>query len=249
MAIHVNILSTFLNRLFCQKPKTQVIAVLGMHRSGTSCLTGLLEDADVYLGNVSKKNPYNLKGNQENLRIMHLNDAILADNNASWDNPQTGNAVWNAERKKELEDIIKEYEGEKNWAFKDPRALFTLDGWLEMLPDLKFIGTFRHPLAVAQSLHNRGKMPQDEAFNLWSRYNERLLAYHEKFDFDIVNFNLEPDAYLLSVSKAFNELGLSHSKKNFCFFDSSLRHTDLDNTQRLPSEVKGLYQKLLEASL
>ena len=89
-------------KIFPEKPKSKVIAVLGMHRSGTSCLTGLLEDSGVYLGNVSKKNPHNLKGNQENLRIIHLHDAVLSDNGATWDNPPTSNAVWNAEKKKEL---------------------------------------------------------------------------------------------------------------------------------------------------
>jgi len=64
-----------------------VIAVLGMHRSGTSCLTGLLEDAGVPLGDVQKENPHNPLGNQENLRIMHLHDAVLAANGGSWDAP------------------------------------------------------------------------------------------------------------------------------------------------------------------
>ena len=71
----------------CNYPSPQVIAVLGMHRSGTSCLTGLLEDAGVCLGNVSKQNPYNRKGNQENLQIMYLHDAVLDDNRGSWNNP------------------------------------------------------------------------------------------------------------------------------------------------------------------
>ncbi len=31
---------------------SDAIAVLGMHRSGTSCLTGLLEQAGVFLGPV-----------------------------------------------------------------------------------------------------------------------------------------------------------------------------------------------------
>lgn len=244
-----NIFSNIIRKISSEKPRCKVIAVLGMHRSGTSCLTGLLEDTGVYLGNVSKKNPHNLKGNQENLRIMNLHDAVLSDNGATWDNPPTSNAVWNAERKKELEDIIKEYEGEKLWAFKDPRVLFTLDGWLEKIPDLCFIGTLRNPGAVAQSLYNRGKMPQGEAFNLWYQYNKALLSWHEKFYFDIVNFNLEPDAYQQSVTKALQGLGIAHPAKDFHFFDSSLRHADIDDSQRLPSNVENLYRKLLEISL
>ena len=248
MTNQANHFSKGMSKLFCLKPERQIVAVLGMHRSGTSCLTGLLEDAGVYLGNVSKKNPFNPKGNQENLRIMHLHDAVLADNNATWDNPPTGNALWNAERKRELADIIKEYEGENLWAFKDPRTLFVLEGWLELIPDLCFIGTFRHPAAVARSLYNRGKIPQGEAFDLWYRYNERLLTYHARFHFPIVNFNLTPDAYLLSVRKAFRKIKLSHTDKKLCFFDSSLRQADSNTSQQLPSKMEKLYQKLLETS-
>lgn len=41
-----------------------VVIVLGMHRSGTSCLTGLLQQAGVALGNVVKEAAHNKKGNR-----------------------------------------------------------------------------------------------------------------------------------------------------------------------------------------
>ena len=58
-----------------------------MHRSGTSCLTGSLEAAGLYLGNIQTWNPFNLKGNRENQEIVDLHDLILADNGGSWDSP------------------------------------------------------------------------------------------------------------------------------------------------------------------
>lgn len=231
------------------KGRFRVIAILGMHRSGTSCLTGLMEDAGIYLGDVSKQNPHNLKGNQENLRIMNLHDAVLADNDASWDNPPQQSARWSLERKQELKNIIKDYEEQKLWAFKDPRTLFSLDGWIEEIPSISFIGTFRHPLAVANSLYNRGEMPQKKAFDLWCRYNQKLLEYQKKFRFDIVNFNLAPDEYLPSVSNALKRLGISHSATNFQFFDSSLRHAKIDSSVDLPAEAERIYKTLVEISL
>src|SRR5690242_7651516 len=127
---------------------SKVICVLGMHRSGTSCLTGMLEDAGVFLGNVSKQNPHNKKGNQENLEIMRLNDAVLAANGATWDRPPESEADWSREQKEALQAILSQYAGHARWAFKDPRTMFTLSGWREALPELQFIGTFRHPSAV-----------------------------------------------------------------------------------------------------
>jgi len=42
------------------------ILILGMHRSGTSCLAGCLEEAGLYLGDVNLKAGFNKKGNREN---------------------------------------------------------------------------------------------------------------------------------------------------------------------------------------
>ena len=41
------------------------LLILGMHRSGTSCLAGMLRDAGVFMGEVSEANAYNRKGNLE----------------------------------------------------------------------------------------------------------------------------------------------------------------------------------------
>ena len=40
------------------------IFVLGMLRSGTSCLTGILEEAGLFLGDVKRKSRFNAKGNR-----------------------------------------------------------------------------------------------------------------------------------------------------------------------------------------
>ena len=64
----------------------KVICILGMHRSGTSCLTGSLQEAGVDLGDCHSWNPHNRKGNRENQEIVDLNDAVLHLNDAAWDN-------------------------------------------------------------------------------------------------------------------------------------------------------------------
>ena len=45
---------------------TQPIVILGMHRSGTSCLAGCLEELGLHLGTVITSAPHNKKGNREN---------------------------------------------------------------------------------------------------------------------------------------------------------------------------------------
>ena len=65
----------------------EILCVLGMHRSGTSCLTGSLQEAGLYLGDCHTWNPHNLKGNRENQEIVDINDRVLADNGGAWDAP------------------------------------------------------------------------------------------------------------------------------------------------------------------
>lgn len=226
---------------------TSAICVLGMHRSGTSCLTGLLEDAGVYLGGVSKKNPHNLKGNQENLQVMHLHNEVLEANGSGWDNPPAGSVHWSDAQRARLREIVKEYEGHTRWAFKDPRTLFTLPAWQELLPDLVYIGTFRHPGAVAQSLHRRGKMPPEQGFELWRRYNARLLEEQTRHRFDILCFDLTPPAYIAAVHKAFGRLGLDSSHTSLAFFEESLRNTAIDPMfESPPTEVMRMYETMRE---
>lgn len=226
---------------------SKTICVLGMHRSGTSCLTGLLEDAGVYLGGVSKQNPHNLKGNQENLQIMHLHNAVLEANGFSWDNPPTGAADWSPDQRAELALILKEYAGHARWAFKDPRSLFTLSAWQDALPGLRYIGTFRHPSAVAQSLYRRGQMPAEHGFGLWLLYNTRLLELQARHGFDLLCFDLEPATYIASVHKAFGRLGLDSSHTRLAFFEESLRHDSIDPMFASPPEhIMQAYGRLRE---
>ena len=91
---------------------SRTICVLGMHRSGTSCLAGTLEQAGVFLGEVATQNPFNLKGNRENGTIRGLNGGVLADNGAEWNRPPATPPVWSDKRRAELDGIIRGAETE-----------------------------------------------------------------------------------------------------------------------------------------
>lgn len=227
------------------QPDIAPICVLGMHRSGTSCLTGLLEDAGVYLGQVSKKNPHNLKGNQENLRIMHLHNEVLAQNGGSWDKPPLGVVVWSEAQRQILQEILADYRQHALWAFKDPRSMFTLAGWQAEVPTLRYIGTVRHPGAVAQSLGKRGGTTPAQGFELWLLYNRRLLAYQRQFGFDVVCFDQSPEDYLKSVEQAFRKLALPVGRTQLAFFEEALRNSTIaPEFQDVPADVLAVYEEL-----
>jgi len=225
----------------------RVICILGMHRSGTSCLAGSLEEAGVYLGEVQRNNPYNLKGNCEHLKIMELHDDLFAANGGSWDNPPQ-KVIWSEQHRKLRDEILREYENVPLWGFKDPRALFTLDGWMEVLPGITLVGTFRHPLAVARSLERRNKFSLDKGMQVWEAYNRRLLDIYNRHEFPVISFDLGEDAYKQKLIDLLPMLGLSLAPDKFVFFEADLRHGQSEDFT-LPLEIQNLYNRLLEIAI
>jgi len=221
----------------------KVIVVIGMQRSGTSCLAGILEKAGVNLGKVSEYNLYNEKGNRENTRIMKLHDDLFKHNNGTWDNPPV-EVKWPGHLKEERDNIIGEYKNYSFWGFKDPRTLLALDGWLEVIPGLSFAATFRHPYLVAQSLTRRDKSPFKKSFSLWKIYNEKLLYYYEKFKFPVISFDLPKKDYKNKIKKLFQILDLKFNSSVFEFYDKNLKHHNKIPDSDIPADVLGILKEL-----
>ena len=213
--------------------KKKIVLVLGMHRSGTSCLAGSLQQQGVYLGEVHEWNPHNLKGNRENPLVMQLNEDLLAFNQASWDRPNHP-IQWQAEHSKRRDELISHLSQCTNhsWGFKDPRTLINLDFWVAGLAkfgSIHCIGTFRHPLAVAQSLHKRNGTPLEEGLALWYFYNQRLINAWEKQAFPVLSFDVHADIYSQHLQRALQVLELPYQIAEQPFFEKQLRsHQDME---------------------
>ncbi|MCG8413947.1 MAG: hypothetical protein MI746_06990, partial [Pseudomonadales bacterium] len=168
--------------------KSRVICVLGMHRSGTSYLTGSLQQAGLELHRVYEANPHNKKGNRENPQIMQLNDWVLDSNQGSWHQPPE-HIVWGEAQLQQGRDIIAQYAEFPCWGFKDPRTLITLEGWRQLLPQMEFVGIFRHPALVARSINARNEnLSLETSLDLWVHYNTRLLALLKQAPFPLLHF-------------------------------------------------------------
>lgn len=226
--------------------------VLGMHRSGTSCLAGSLQQQGLFLGEVHEWNPHNLKGNRENQRIMELNDAVMEENDGKWDSPPRIN-YWTPTQAKQRDQIIASLRkpNPTHWGFKDPRSLITLPFWEEALGSIQFIGTFRSPVAVAHSLHNRSGMPIQQGLSLWHEYNLRLLEQWDKNTFPLLCFDVAADQYKSDLEQAYGSLGISSVKiKQAPFFEQTLRSSpsqELTGDSMIGHACTALYQKLHSA--
>jgi hypothetical protein len=224
----------------------RVVAVLGMHRSGTSALTGSLEQHGLFLGRVSTRDRHNPKGNREILEIRRLNEDVLRSSAGSWDAPPRA-VAWNEDHETRARSLIAEHAGRPVWGFKDPRTLLTLDGWLALVPDLERIGVFRHPLAVARSLERRNGMSTDAAVALWQAYNEVLLKELRRRTFPVLCFDEPPDVLQHKLLEASRALGLRESPDEERFFAPELRHDEPAGT--VAPLAQALYEDLRALAL
>tara|TARA_R110000823_G_scaffold295738_6_gene415683 strand:+ start:10376 stop:11122 length:747 start_codon:yes stop_codon:yes gene_type:complete len=225
----------------------RIIGILGMHRSGTSCLTGSLQNAGLFLGEHHTWNRHNLRGNRENQNIVDLHDDILEANGGAWDSPPE-HVRWREEDVARARELLAEYSEHAMFGFKDPRALLALEGWKSLCPDIEFVGIFRHPNAVAASLDKRTPKPWEECVALWYTYNSILYREYQKKPFPIIDFDVEEEVLDANIARVVDSLGLSGSDSEEKFYTSELKNNS-SSGRRLPWRVRRLYKKLKKASL
>ncbi len=238
-----------------------VICLLGMHRSGTSCLAGCLQAAGLFSGEVSEWNTGNLKGHRENQDIMDLSNDILEDNKGSWKQPPD-QIHWSAEHCQRRDQLIADFYNQSAvWMFKDPRTVLLLPFWQEAIQNLLFVGSFRHPLKVALSLYYRSQIPLSihDGIQIWLDYNRKLLAISHQTNFPLICFDLPQEQYLEKLQQIIDDLNqqlpqaMQLSSTAACqFYDGTLVHQEnsiavsqeiLEEQDNYPAE----YQLLIEA--
>ena len=201
---------------------TEPVIILGMHRSGTSCLSGCLAEHGLALDAAQSESRYDHGALFENAAFRRINEAVMTYNGVNWRSPRA-DLSWPACQRERRDTLIATFDGIPHWGFKDPRTLFTLEGWLEAAPGARLVGALRHPLAVARSLHARNKFELAKGLELWRRYNERLLALHDRFDFPIMNYDWPQPLYEERFRRLTRRLGLPAGGK-LTVLDPGLRH-------------------------
>lgn len=177
------------------------ILLLGMHRSGTSCLAGMLAALGAMPPGATVRNWDNARGHFEALDLVRLNEAVLSHSDGHWLKAPAA-VRWEPEHAAARDALL----AQPDSLLKDPRSLLTLPFWRERAP--RMIGIIRHPLAVARSLLAWRQMPLAEGLRLWTAHNRPLLAAHEELGFPLLDFDAEPEAFLTATARAAAALGL-----------------------------------------
>lgn len=162
--------------------------VLGMHRSGTSALTGCLAELGIHLGQrLLEPASDNAKGYFENADAVTIDERLLAHLGRAWDDYRALPDGWLAApeaigaQTQAIALIRNDLASRGVWALKDPRLCLLLPLWREAwrsmsTTPLSAILVLRHPFEVARSLERRDRLPATLGLLLWFRYLEDAIV-------------------------------------------------------------------------
>lgn len=148
------------------------VIIMGMHRSGTTMVTEMLNKLGLFVGR-------DLEKNCESWFFISMNEWLLKQSGAGWHNPEAVTYLLNNEKVESLAAeyakcrlnglSIAKYVGWKKflnkeipsrgmnspWGWKDPRNTYTLGFWLKLFPNARIINIYRNGVPVAASLRER----------------------------------------------------------------------------------------------
>jgi hypothetical protein len=190
--------------------ESKTIVVLGMHRSGTSMLSGVLSRLGINMGDeLLGKDASNPLGHFEDREFLDLNKRILEAAGGSWDNPPSQEEILLKKKQfeKEIKELITKAESRSIlWGWKEPRTSITIDLYLSYLDNPYFIFCHRDPMAVARSLNRRNNMEIDEGLNLREIYEERVNNFFyenpdlKRLDVYYEKILLNPEVWINKIS-------------------------------------------------
>ncbi len=151
----------------------RALLILGMHRSGTSCLASLLAAAGARVPGAAIRNWDNPHGHFEATAAVRLNETVLAYSGGTWLRAPPS-VRWRSEHAAARTELLHTIAGAPA-LIKDPRSLLTLPFWLEDRHAWCGIGIVRHPLAVARSWASWRGIDLAEGIACWLAHNQALL--------------------------------------------------------------------------
>ncbi|MDD2223442.1 MAG: hypothetical protein PHF42_08400 [Pseudomonas sp.] len=162
------------------------LVVLGMHRSGTSAMAGVLSRTGFGVGaSLLPANQHNPRGYFENKLLVDENNALLERLRSAWDDvrPLPLDALAqhlassdNRVRYKALLETELSGSGgvDQGYVLKDPRLCRVLPLWQPVWQDLgwnpRYILMLRHPDEVVASLQHRDGMAPEHGYLLYVAY-------------------------------------------------------------------------------
>ena len=186
----------------------RILAITGMHRSGTSLVASWLERCGLDLGDEYFEATYgNPRGHFEDLIFVDFHKQILKRQGLDFVIAPGKELNVSAQETREAYAMLRERGGRPQWGWKDPRTSLFLDFWRARLLQLRVLGLYRPYNAVVYSLMRRDlKQPAgsfkkvflpiwhqhgnrilaNRYLGTWVRYNEALIHHAEQYPAEIL---------------------------------------------------------------
>ena len=202
---------------FLFKNNTHILIILGMHRSGTSCITKIFNLNGIKLGNdlLSSQND-NPRGFWEDWYLVKINRQILKRSKGSWNNPPKKIKV----SIKDKLDILNFLNLNRKAALciKDPRMLLTWEVWKPFLKNYQLVGVFRNPESVSKSLNKRNNFDINSGYSLWNKYNKNLIKISNNEKISIINFD-NSNSFKNKISEIVNNFGIEFNPDSLKYYN------------------------------
>ncbi|MGS1121650.1 hypothetical protein [Rhodanobacter sp. UC4436_H3] len=242
------------------------ILIVGMHRSGTSALAGLVGKLGIPLGDhLLEAGSDNPKGYWEHQDVVLAHERLLRKLGSRWDDVRALPVDWLGseaarEASKAIEEIIsRDFSAGPVWALKDPRLCRVLPLWLEVLqkmhirPVLLFM--VRRPSEVSASIEARNQWHPLVGKLLWLRYMAEAIEASSASSREVLLYDDVLADPIASVTTAFSRLGIKmgkgvsvqQRKAAVDFVDASDRHHVTHDVERPASTIEVIAEKLYEA--
>jgi len=181
--------------------------VLGMHRSGTSALTGALAKSGAAPGaHLMPPTNDNPEGYWECAPVVRLNDDLLKRMGSRWDSVLALSGDWLSQPsveslRREAADIVAAEFGDARFAvLKDPRLCRLLPFWRDIVVTAGYAPSavlmVRRPMEVAASLARRDQFAPEKSLALWFEH----LVDAERNSRDVPRATIAYDALLADAA-------------------------------------------------
>ena len=218
--------------------KQKTVIVVGMHRSGTSAISGLLAELGVFMGSslFAPQKEVNEKGFFENSHLVKMNEKLLDTLFWSWDDPlaATINGDFNSQLNPYVPEALtvlnKDYSNRLCWGMKDPRTTLLLPFWKKVFERMSvsplYVLMIRPPIEVYGSLKKRDGFSLDKSMMLWINYT--LTAYfccntESLFILDYHSLLKNPENVAREIDRLMG-LNFNFDKTSLNFVDNDLRN-------------------------
>lgn len=195
------------------RPVSRGVFVLGMHRSGTSCVAGLLQMMGLFGGRVDEflahpdENPF---GFFERADLHAICVTALRERGGDWSIPlgwsEADAVLARINFRVAFQSLLAALEVHGPWFVKEPRLCLLAPELFDLADVAAIVHVVRNPIAVARSIVRRDGLGSTHALALWEYYQRAILTAARGRPRILVDYDALQAASAETAARLYDEL-------------------------------------------